>query len=91
MHKWSIELWRNFGVKVLPGSYLSNKNHHSFEGTFPKQNRTKDSLVSYSGRIVADIDLEENRHLLPARLEELKQQLGADPYVEAVCVSLDTA
>ena len=56
-------------------------------GTFPEKNRTKNNLLSYSGRIVADIDLEENRHLLPSRLEELKQQIGSDPCVEAVCIS----
>ena len=41
----TIELWEKFGVKVLPGAYLANKNHESFGKENPGENFIRVALV----------------------------------------------
>tara|TARA_A100001011_G_C14237621_1_gene811772 strand:- start:214 stop:1308 length:1095 start_codon:yes stop_codon:yes gene_type:complete len=41
----TTELWKKFGVKVLPGAYLSNKNYKIFEKENPGQNFIRVALV----------------------------------------------
>ncbi len=39
-------IWKNYGVKVLPGSYLSNLNHNIFGGGNPGENFIRVALVN---------------------------------------------
>ena len=41
----ATELWTKYGVKILPGAYLSNKNHETFGGTNPGENYIRVALV----------------------------------------------
>jgi aspartate/methionine/tyrosine aminotransferase len=41
----AVNLWRDFGVKVLPGSYLSNENYKTFNGQNPGKNYIRVALV----------------------------------------------
>ena len=41
----AIDLWRKFGVKVLPGSYLSNENYETFSGENPGKKYIRVALV----------------------------------------------
>ena len=41
----ATELWKNFGVKVLPGAYLSNENHKIFGGKNPGEKFIRIALV----------------------------------------------
>ena len=41
----TIELWRKFGVKVLPGSYLSNQNYKTFQTNNPGEKFVRVALV----------------------------------------------
>ena len=41
----AVDLWRSFGVKVLPGSYLSNKNYKTFSEANPGENYIRVALV----------------------------------------------
>ncbi|MDG2473751.1 MAG: aminotransferase class I/II-fold pyridoxal phosphate-dependent enzyme [Paracoccaceae bacterium] len=41
----ATELWKKFGVKVLPGAYLSNYNHKTFGRTNPGENYIRVALV----------------------------------------------
>ena len=41
----AIDLWKDFGVKVLPGAYLSNKNHEVFGGNNPGKQFIRVALV----------------------------------------------
>jgi aspartate/methionine/tyrosine aminotransferase len=47
----AIDLWSRFGVKVLPGAYLSNINHTSFDETNPGQNYIRVALVGTKNQI----------------------------------------
>ena len=49
--KVTMELWKNFGVKVLPGSYLSNENHSMFESTNPGKNFIRVALVNSKDQV----------------------------------------
>ena len=53
-------------------------------GSFPEGNRRCAELTSYSSRIIADIDFEDNKHCLIDRFEEVKEGLSQDPFVESV-------
>jgi len=53
-------------------------------GVFPDGNKTSAAIRDYSQRLVVDIDLDDNRHLLPSGFDELKKKIGADPHVESV-------
>ena len=41
----AVDLWRDFGVKVLPGSYLSNTNYKTFSEGNPGQSYIRVALV----------------------------------------------
>ena len=41
----AVELWRKFGIKVLPGSYLSNENYKTLSKVNPGQNYIRVALV----------------------------------------------
>ncbi|MAT23068.1 MAG: aspartate aminotransferase [Rhodobiaceae bacterium] len=41
----ATDLWKNFGVKVLPGAYLSNKNHKTFSEESPGERFIRVALV----------------------------------------------
>ena len=41
----AVDLWRDFGVKVLPGSYLSNENYKTFNSQNPGKNYIRVALV----------------------------------------------
>ena len=41
----AVNLWRDFGVKVLPGSYLSNENYKTLVGQNPGKNYIRVALV----------------------------------------------
>ena len=41
----AVDLWRDYGVKVLPGSYLSNENYKIFSGENPGKKYIRVALV----------------------------------------------
>ena len=42
----TLEIWKGYGVKVLPGAYLSNMNHDVFGGGNPGENFIRVALVN---------------------------------------------
>ena len=54
--KTAVDLWKNFGVKVLPGSYLSNKNHFTFDNSCTDQNYIRVALVRSHAEIESGLN-----------------------------------
>ncbi|MEE2773721.1 MAG: aminotransferase class I/II-fold pyridoxal phosphate-dependent enzyme [Pseudomonadota bacterium] len=44
-------LWEKYGIKVLPGSYLSQENHHTFYQENPGRNYIRIALVDSESKI----------------------------------------
>tara|TARA_A100001011_G_scaffold220936_1_gene228869 strand:+ start:767 stop:1978 length:1212 start_codon:yes stop_codon:yes gene_type:complete len=52
----TVELWKKFGVKVLPGVYLSNENYKTFDSLNPGKQFIRIALVRPTDELISGLN-----------------------------------